>query len=145
MAKKRKDGTPMVKWGKNGRSNSVIDKDQFERLCVISPTILEVCSVFKVQDDTLNSWCKRTYGVTFSEILPRLGATGKMSLRRKIWNNALSENQEYAIKMLANKHLNMNVTQTSHMSFAEKNAQTGTKEVTVTWVTGEESKDFFDK
>lgn len=65
-----------------------IDKKTFENLCGIQCTILEICSVFDVDDKTLTSWCKTTYGMPFSEIFQLKRGKGQVSLRRMQWNLA---------------------------------------------------------
>lgn len=138
-------------WGKMGRPNADIDKAQFEKLCVISPTLLECCAIFQVDEVTLNAWCTKTYGETFSQVLPKLGATGKISLRRKIWQLGLEKEKEFALKMLANKHLKMSDSPTVQAQLnieeiGEENNQTK-KEIKVIWnVSGSsEGTDHFDK
>ena len=59
-----------------------IDKKQFENLCGLQCTLLEICDFFDVEDDTLNSWCKKTYGTTFSEVFKLKRGKGQISLRR---------------------------------------------------------------
>lgn len=65
-----------------------IDKKQFEALCAIQCTQEEICSVLNCNTDTLNSWCKNTYGVNFSEIFKEKRQGGKASLRRMQWKLA---------------------------------------------------------
>ena len=65
-----------------------IDKKQFENLCGLQCTLLEICDFFDVEDDTLNSWCKKTYGTTFSEVLKQKRGKGQISLRRMQWKLA---------------------------------------------------------
>ena len=65
-----------------------IDKKQFENLCGLQCTLLEICDFFDVEDDTLNSWCKKTYGTTFSEVFKRKRGKGQISLRRMQWKLA---------------------------------------------------------
>lgn len=65
-----------------GRPHKEIDKKQFESLCGIQCTLEEVCDFFDVTDKTLNAWCKRTYGKTFSEVFRKKRGIGKISLRR---------------------------------------------------------------
>lgn len=65
-----------------------IDKKQFENLCGLQCTLLEVCDFFDVEDDTLNSWCKETYGTTFSEVFKQKRGKGQISLRRTQWRLA---------------------------------------------------------
>lgn len=65
-----------------------IDKKQFENLCGLQCTILEICDFFDVDDKTLNSWCKNTYDTTFSEIFKIKRGKGQISLRRTQWKLA---------------------------------------------------------
>lgn len=65
-----------------------IDKKQFENLCGLQCTLLEICDFFDVEDDTLNSWCKKTYGTTFSEVFKLKRGKGQISLRRTQWKLA---------------------------------------------------------
>lgn len=65
-----------------------IDQKQFENLCGLQCTYDEICSWFDVTDKTLNSWCKRTYGKTFSEVFAEKRGHGKISLRRMQWQLA---------------------------------------------------------
>lgn len=65
-----------------------IDKKQFENLCGLQCTLLEICDFFEVEDDTLNSWCKKTYGTTFSEVFKLKRGKGQISLRRMQWKLA---------------------------------------------------------
>ena len=65
-----------------------IDKKQFENLCGLQCTINEVCDFFDVNDKTLNSWCKKTYGTTFYEIFKVKRGKGQISLRRTQWKLA---------------------------------------------------------
>ena len=65
-----------------------IDKKQFENLCELQCTLLEICDFFDVEDDTLNSWCKKTYGTTFSEVFKLKRGKGQISLRRMQWKLA---------------------------------------------------------
>lgn len=67
----------------NGRPRKQIDQKLFEELCQIHCTEQEIIHIFKVSEDTLVAWCKRTYGETFLEAYKRLSAGGKMSLRRQ--------------------------------------------------------------
>lgn len=59
-----------------------IDKKQFENLCGLQCTKLEICSWFDITDKTLETWCKRTYGQGFSEVFAQKRGKGKISLRR---------------------------------------------------------------
>lgn len=92
---------------KRGRPLAEIDKDQFERLCVIQPTLLELCAVFDVDKNTLMAWCKRTYKKNFSEVFAQKRAKGKISLRRSLWQGAIEEKNTVCRLFLAKNHLGM--------------------------------------
>ena len=53
---------------RTGRPKKVIKQEQFEAMCQIQATQDEILLVLGVSDKTLNAWCKRTYGKTFSDI-----------------------------------------------------------------------------
>ena len=73
---------------KIGRPRKEIDQKIFENLCGIQCTETEICSVFDCCEDTLNTWCKRTYGETFSDTYKKKRQLGKPSLRRMQWELA---------------------------------------------------------
>ena len=81
-----------------------IDKKVFENLCGIQCTLSEICDAFDVEDDTLNSWCKKTYGTTFSEVFKVKRGKGQISLRRMQWKLA-EKNPTMAI-WLGKQYLN---------------------------------------
>ena len=70
------------------RPRKEIDQKQFENLCGLQCTLEEICDWFGVTDKTLNSWCKRTYSESFSEVFRQKRSTGKISLRRNQWRLA---------------------------------------------------------
>lgn len=65
-----------------GRPRKEIDKTEFEKLCALQCTYTEICAWFDVTDKTLNTWCHREYGKSFSEIFAVKREKGKTSLRR---------------------------------------------------------------
>lgn len=69
---------------RTGRPKKTIDKDQFEKLCKLQCTIDEVCGFFEVCPDTLEKWCKKTYGkdMTFSKVFKEKRSGGMISLRK---------------------------------------------------------------
>lgn len=73
---------------RTGRPKKNIDKKQFESLCGLQCTLEEICGWFGITDKTLNSWCKKTYSKTFSEVFKEKRSTGKISLRRHQWRLA---------------------------------------------------------
>ena len=64
------------------RPHKEIDQKSFENLCGLQCTLEEICGFLSVTDKTLDSWCKRTYGESFSEVFRKKRGTGKISLRR---------------------------------------------------------------
>ena len=80
-----------------------IDKKQFENLCGLQCTLLEICDFFDVEDDTLNSWCKKTYGTTFSEVFKLKRGKGQISLRRMQWK--LAEKNPTMARFLGKQYL----------------------------------------
>lgn len=77
---------------KRGRPQKVIDQEQFEKLCGLQCTLDEFCCYFDCDDKTLEKWCKNTYKMNFSEIFKIKKGKGKISLRRKQFEVALSGN-----------------------------------------------------
>ena len=71
-----------------GRPRKEIDKKQFENLCGLQCTLEEICGWLGVTDKTLDSWCKRTYHASFSEVFKKKRGLGKISLRRSQWKLA---------------------------------------------------------
>ena len=59
-----------------------IDKKQFESACGIQCTLSEIAAFFDCSEDTVERWCKRTYGEGFADIYKKKSEKGKISLRR---------------------------------------------------------------
>lgn len=76
---------------RKGRPRKEFDKRTFENLCAIQSTITEICAVFECDDMTLNNWCRREYGVTFSEVFREKRCKGLISLRRAQFQKAIEE------------------------------------------------------
>ena len=70
------------------RPRKEIDQKQFENLCGLQCSLEEICGWFDVTDKTLDSWCKRTYHASFSEVFRQKRGAGKISLRRSQWRLA---------------------------------------------------------
>jgi len=87
-----------------GRPRKEIDQKQFESLCGLQCTLLEICGFFDITDKTLDSWCKRTYGnKSFSEVFRQKRGTGKISLRRTQFR--LAENSAAMAIFLGKQYL----------------------------------------
>lgn len=68
-----------------GRPRKEIDQKQFESLCGLQCTREEICGFFDVSEKTLEAWCKRVYGESFSPVFRKKRGAGKISLRRSQW------------------------------------------------------------
>ena len=73
---------------KAGRPTKQIDQEQFEKLCGIQCTEEEIAEWFDVSEDTIERWCKKTYGIKFAEVFSKKRGVGKISLRRAGWELA---------------------------------------------------------
>ena len=69
-----------------------IDKSVFEKLCGVWCTLEEIAGIFDVSEDTIESWCKDTYKMTFSDVYKRKSSAGKVSLRRMQYDSAKKGN-----------------------------------------------------
>ena len=67
---------------KVARPRKEIDQKDFESLCALQCTREEICGFFDISEKTLDSWCKRTYGQSFSLVFNQKRGKGKISLRR---------------------------------------------------------------
>lgn len=65
-----------------GRPKIEIDQEQFEKLCALQCTLIEIAGYFRCTEDTIESWCKRVYKKNFSEVFKEKRSTGQISLRR---------------------------------------------------------------
>lgn len=86
-----------------GRPKTQIDKKQFENLCGLQCTLEEMCGWFDCDNKTLESWCKSTYNMNFSEVFKIKRGKGKISLRRSQWR--LAENNATMAIFLGKQYL----------------------------------------
>lgn len=75
------------------RPRKEIDKKEFESLLFIQCTLSEVTAYFDnkldgCSEDTIERWCKRTYGKSFADVSREKRDVGKISLRRMQWRLA---------------------------------------------------------
>lgn len=73
---------------KMGRPTIQISQDEFEKLCVMQCTKQDIANWFCCSEDTIERWCKRTYGDTFAVVFAQKREKGKVSLRRMQWQSA---------------------------------------------------------
>lgn len=59
-----------------------IDEKQFESLCGLQCTLAEIADFFSCSEDTIERWCKRTYGEGFADTFKKHSGKGRISLRR---------------------------------------------------------------
>lgn len=65
-----------------GRPKKEIDRKQFEKLCGMKCTLIEIAGFFECSEDTIERWCKREYKEKFADIYKKKSAIGNISLRR---------------------------------------------------------------
>ena len=69
-----------------------IDKIQFEKLCEIQCTKLEIAGFFDCSESTIDRWVKKTYKTCFDAIFEQKCQKGRISLRRVQFQEALKGN-----------------------------------------------------
>ena len=74
--------------GQKKQKQETINQSTFENLCGIQCTEDEISSVLSISPDTLNRWCKQTYGKNFADVFKEKRGLGKVSLRRTQWKLA---------------------------------------------------------
>lgn len=92
------------------RPTKEIDERVFRSLCKIQCTEKDICTVLDVTDKTLNSWCKRTYKLSFSEAYIKYSADGKISLRRAMYEKAVKDRNTTMMIWLSKQYLGMTDT-----------------------------------
>lgn len=63
------------------KSKININKDDFEKLCRLQCTLVEISSWFSCSKETIENWCKQEYDYGFSEIYKKYSDKGKTLLR----------------------------------------------------------------
>ena len=91
--------------GKMGRPLKEIDWKEFEQLCFMQCTLLEMCEWLHVSSKTLEHKVKEHYGETFSLVFEKKRVGGKISLRRNLMR--MSEKQPTVAIFLAKNWLGM--------------------------------------
>ena len=77
---------------KGGRPRYEVDYETLDKLCGIQCTGEECAAILKVDYDTLDRALKRDKKGGFTEYFAQKGAFGKMSLRRKQYDQAMTGN-----------------------------------------------------
>lgn len=73
-----------------GRPRKEINWPEFDKLCELQCTLNEIASWFECSPDTIERAVKREYKTNFAEYYSQKAEKGKISLRRKQWQVALS-------------------------------------------------------
>lgn len=73
---------------KMGRPRIEIDWEEFDKLCGLQCTLIEIAGWFDCSVDTIENRVKEVHSVTFSEYWEQKAAKGKISLRRTQWKMA---------------------------------------------------------
>ena len=82
---------------KGGRPKFEIDYTKLDAMCAIHCTGEECAAILCVDYDTLNNALKRDGNGGFTDYFKLKGANGKMSLRRKQYDQAMSGNSTMLI------------------------------------------------
>lgn len=75
-----------------GRKRIEINWEHFYNLCALFCTLDDIAGFFKCSPDTIERACKREFGETFAEVYKKHASKGRISLRRKQYEVAMSGN-----------------------------------------------------
>jgi hypothetical protein len=75
---------------KSGPKPIEINWSEFDKLCFIQSTLREIASWFDCSEDTIENRVKQTHGIRFSEYYEQKRGKGKVSIRRKQYEVAMS-------------------------------------------------------
>lgn len=93
---------------KMGRPKVEIVAKQFEGLCAIHCTLHEVAAALRCSTRTIERWSRMYYGQTFGEISAVFQGHGKVSVRRRLFNEASNQNGDLRAAIFwAKNHLGM--------------------------------------
>ncbi|MEB3218967.1 MAG: hypothetical protein VKN72_22405 [Nostocales cyanobacterium 94392] len=98
-----------------GRPRIEIDWKEFDKLCGLQCTLEEIAGWFNCSIDTIENRVKEVHGITFSEYFSQKRASGRISLRRKQYESAMSGNTALLI-WLGKQYLNQSDKQDQTVS-----------------------------
>ena len=84
------------------RPRKEIDFNEFEKLCAMQCTAEEIAGWFSVSVDTIERRVKEHYDCGFAEIFKEKRGTGKISLRRAMFQKAIEGNTAMLIWLSKN-------------------------------------------
>lgn len=102
MAKKSKPPK-----GKNGRPLIGIDWEEFDKLCYMQCTLVEIADWFQCSVDTIERAVIREKKLGFAEYYKKKSCAGKISLRRSMFNKATTEGNVTMMIWLSKQYLGM--------------------------------------
>jgi hypothetical protein len=88
-----------------GRPRIEIDWKELDKLCGLQCSLEEIAGWFNCSIDTIEARIKETHGMTFPEYFSQKRSGGKISLRRKQYETAMSGNVTMLI-WLGKQYLN---------------------------------------
>ena len=74
------------------RPRKELNWDELAKLCAIHATKKEIADWFECSEDTIERRCMEEFGISFAVYYDQKTASGKMSLRRKQYEQAMSGN-----------------------------------------------------
>jgi hypothetical protein len=74
------------------RAKIDINWEEFEKLCGIQCTLIEIAAWFRCSEDTIERAVKRHYNQSFADVFEQKKGIGKISLRRKLYQKAMEGN-----------------------------------------------------
>ena len=74
------------------RPKKMVDWEQFDKLCSMQCPIREIASWFDMTTDTLEARIREEHNCSFSDIFEQKRGKGKISIRRKQYDVAMSGN-----------------------------------------------------
>jgi hypothetical protein len=77
-----------------GRPPLELDETLFIKYCKWGGTLQTIADYFDCDMDTVNAWCKRKYGKTFSEVYKKHSAGLKLTLRGAQIRTALGQEEK---------------------------------------------------
>ena len=84
------------------RPRKEIDWEELDKLCVIQATRAEIACWFDVSEDTIDRHMKEKYGMSFAAYYEQKKGTGKISLRRKMFQMAIAGDRVMCIWLSKN-------------------------------------------
>ena len=92
---------------RTGRPTKELNEKQFKNMCIYQCTQQEIEAFLDTDHKTIDSWCQRTYEMSFSQSLKKFSDGGKKSLRRAMWHKAVKEKNTGMMIWLSKQYLGM--------------------------------------